>query len=202
MGRITALLLGICAALTLGTSAARAGAWQFVETSCQSGSSYGCKDILNGPEIALPVVVATFSSPDQTGSYQFADYPYPPIDSGDNNFTFNWEHFEGNPLPGPCSCMYVINWNGPPTQINYFQDPSSTNIDGGGSPDFSTFNIGSDGEIAGCGALGSFVGSGCEVSGYWEPVGVPEASTVTLLAGLLALTCAVYRTTIGDKNPL
>ena len=134
------------------------------------------------------MIVATFSSPDQTGSYQFADYPYPPIDSGDNNFTFNWEHFQGQPLPSPeCFCAYVITWNGPPTQIDYFQPGSSTNIDGGGSPDFSAFNIGSDGDIAGCGLLADLVGgAGCKVTGHWDPVGVPEASSVTLLGGALA----------------
>ena len=44
MGRITALILGICAALALGTSAARAGAWQFVETSCTNFPNHtgGC----------------------------------------------------------------------------------------------------------------------------------------------------------------
>src|SRR5271166_1598536 len=98
MARITALLLGICAALALGTSTARAGAWQFVETSCTPVSSppLACSEEGTPTRpIMLPKVVATFSSPDLTGSYQFKDDPQipgpPPVgESGDRNFSFQW----------------------------------------------------------------------------------------------------------------
>src|SRR5271166_6703192 len=61
MARITALLLAICAALALGTSTARAGAWQFVETSCTDFLTHnGCvNNPLPGPgtPITLPQVI-------------------------------------------------------------------------------------------------------------------------------------------------
>ena len=215
MGRIAALLLGICATLAFGTSAARAGAWQFVETGCQSIGPDGCLNTLFPPTtIALPEIVATFSSPDQSGTYMFTDdaggveyVPLPPgfppnSGSGDANFTFDWEHFGGGPLTGgaPCDCSYIITWDGAPTSLEYFQTFSSTNIFSNGffgnfpppGPLVGTqgptpFDIGSDGDIAGCGNLASNVGgAGCRVSGYWDPVGVPEASSVTLLGGALA----------------
>ena len=184
MGRITALLLGICAVLALGAPAARAGAWQFVQTSCQTPS--GCLGV------PLPQVLGTFSSPDQTRSYQVCNgfECGPTTESGDRNFTFHWPYaFTGAPinLPGFCDdCRFTIDWNGPPTILSYFQFYSSTNIDLGepGNPD----SVGSDGLIAGCNAFRPGSSGGvCIIGGFWDPVGVPEASSVTLLGVLLTL---------------
>ena len=200
MGRITALLLGICAALTLGTSAARAGTWQFVETSCSLGISFApppqtvpCTSVPSfGP---LPQVLGTFSSPDQIGSYQFTSVNGVPTgESGDTNFTFHWPFaFTGGPINLPstgCDCDFTIDWNGPPTMVRYFQFSTSTEINIGvpTRPD----TIGSDGTIDGC-PNPSNTGGGCTIGGFWDPVGVPEASSVSLLGVLLALLALLRR---------
>lgn len=203
MGRIKALLLGVCAALVLGMPAARAGAWQFVETSCQPAPGFSaplaCSEVNTNPfaptPIMLPKVVATFSSPDQTGSYYYNDIPPgPPSESGDQNFTFEWfDTFEplAAPVPsaefGICGCEYDITWNGPPIDVltaHTFDIPTSVDLSGG------IGTIGSEALMAGCGGNASEYGPACIISGYWDPVGIPEASSVTLLAVLLTLTGA------------
>jgi len=80
----------------------------------------------------------------------------------------------------------MIDWGGPPSFVHYFDPGFSTSIDGGGSASGSMFEVGTDFSlIAGCGH--NEQASGCTVHGHWDPVGVPEASSVTLLGVLLAL---------------
>jgi hypothetical protein len=196
MGRITALILGICAALAFGMSPARAGTWQFVETGCFIPNSGLQPTPCMG--VSLPQVLGTFSSPDQTGSYQSIDFARPrgppPSESGDRNFTFHWlDPFGGISLPdvlgsGSCDCRFSIDWNGPPTDVHYFQAFSSTSIDyGNASNPVGGFGavIGSDFPMPGCPVFDA--GGGCTAVGHWDPVGVPEASSITLLGVLLAL---------------
>ena len=86
------------------------------------------------------------------------------------------------------NCVYdfTIDWNGPPTFVHFFQPDFSSSIDGGGSASSSQFEVGTDFDLmAGCGV--NVQGSGCTVHGFWDPVGVPEASSVTLLGVPLTL---------------
>lgn len=203
MSRILALLLGVSAVLALGTSAARAGTWEFIETSCEPipfEDSQGCLNMTSSDgmtiytPIPLPQVVATFSSPDQTGSYQAMETTQAPGESGDSNFHFQWG--PGNvspiislPLFPICSCDFTIDWNGPPTYVYYYTPDFATEISSN-SPMFSgnygSYTIGSELDMFGCGDAGD-TGSSCIAGGYWDPVSVPEASSVKLLGGALAL---------------
>jgi hypothetical protein len=189
MTRVSTALLGFCSALALGTFGAKATTYNFIETSCASMNG-GCPGGPNGFDVpSLPAVIATFSSPDATGQYQFDSIGSdPPFESGDTDFSLQWAGTGDAPVSaGGCpdveqrGCEWNITWGGGPNQVEFYQPFFSANINVFGN------GIGSDAEMAGCGFFAQ-----CQITGSW--VMVAEASSVTLLGvavGFFALIVGV-----------
>src|SRR5271166_3559127 len=68
---------------------------------------------------------------------------------------------------------------------------------GGGLFGSSGGQIGSEVYLAGCG-----YNTVCTVAGHWDPVGVPEASSVTLVGALLALLTLLRLAAMRTKEAL
>jgi hypothetical protein len=118
MTRVSTALLGFCSALALGTFGAKATTYNFIETSCASMNG-GCPGGPNGFDVpSLPAVIATFSSPDATGQYQFDSIGSdPPFESGDTDFSLQWAGTGDAPVSaGGCpdveqrGCEWNITW--------------------------------------------------------------------------------------------
>jgi len=138
-------------------------------------------------------VIATFSSPDPTGGYQFDSFGIdPPFESGDTDFSLQWLGTGDAPVsPGGCpdaqqqGCEWNVGWGGGAIQVNCYQPFFTANINF-----FRPGSIGSDNELAGCGFFAQ-----CQITGSWVPSFlVPEASSVALLGvalGFFALIVGV-----------
>jgi hypothetical protein len=172
---ILAQVLGI----VLGNQAGAAPVtWTFVETSCTSFNG-GCQDlslpqVLAGVRLILPDI-------NSSGSYRFES---PEMESGDTDLVFNWDDAIA-PVPrgpGPGGACFRAFGGACHLRISFASSPDhlSISIDFLFSQFSDTINLidgvgsaGSDGFMPGCGEFAF-----CNITGFWELVGVPEPSSL------------------------
>ncbi len=200
-----ALLIAGGVALALSAAPVRAmpvpPVWTYFATSC-----LGCGGLVGNSEVSVsfspPRALATFSSPDRSGTYSFYEFETPTntppiiIVSGDDNFFFSWATDPVIFIPRPFFNCFQFGVSGCGWTVTWDQSASGLSIgvmfgDGlTGMRLTNTFVLfaGSDSETGNpppC-DLDSFSYS-CTFTGYWttSSVPLPEPSSLVGLASAI-----------------
>jgi hypothetical protein len=163
--------------IALGNQAGAAPVtWSFVETSCTSLS--GCQGL------SLPQVVANLTLPDINSSGMYTLSSITGMETGDTDFLLIWggaiAPIPGSPFRNQCllgisDCNVRISFASSSDNLSISIDYLTSGSFGGDLVDVTdgVGRVASDGFMPGCGTFVS-----CNITGFWELVGVPEPSSL------------------------